>query len=103
VVRKIRGQAELALYGIESLAIKLGADVYFDSKLKNPAEELQKLGGARVIIATAPDPKSMTRLIGGLGPNGKLLLIGLGPGSNKSGDRGNSLRQACGLLKRVNE
>jgi D-arabinose 1-dehydrogenase-like Zn-dependent alcohol dehydrogenase len=65
---------------IESLAIKLGANVYIDSKVKNPAEELQKLGGARVIIATAPDPKAMTGLIG-LGPNGKLLLIGVGSGT----------------------
>ncbi len=62
---------------IESLAMKLGADVYIDSKVKSPAEELQKLGGARVIIATAPDSKAMTELIGGLGPNGKLLLIGV--------------------------
>ena len=62
---------------IESLAMKLGADVYIDSKAKNAAEELQKLGGARVIIATAPNSKAMTELIGGLGPNGKLLLIGV--------------------------
>jgi D-arabinose 1-dehydrogenase-like Zn-dependent alcohol dehydrogenase len=62
---------------IESLAMKLGTDVYIDSKVKSPAEELQKLGGARVIIATAPDSKAMTQLIGGLGPNGKLLLIGV--------------------------
>ena len=65
---------------IESLAIKLGADVYIDSKVKNPAEELQKLGGARVIIATAPDSRAMAELIGGLGPNGKLLLIGVASG-----------------------
>jgi D-arabinose 1-dehydrogenase-like Zn-dependent alcohol dehydrogenase len=62
---------------IESLAMKLGADVYIDSKVKNAAEELQKLGGAKVIIATAPDSRAMTELIGGLGPNGKLLLIGV--------------------------
>jgi D-arabinose 1-dehydrogenase-like Zn-dependent alcohol dehydrogenase len=62
---------------IESLALKLGADVYIDSKVKNPAAELQKLGGAKVIVATAPDSKAMTELIGGLGPNGKLLLIGV--------------------------
>jgi D-arabinose 1-dehydrogenase-like Zn-dependent alcohol dehydrogenase len=62
---------------IESLAMKLGADVYIDSKVKNPAEELQKLGGAKVIVATAPDSKAMTQLIGGLAPNGKLLLIGV--------------------------
>jgi len=62
---------------IESLAMKLGADVYIDSKVKNAADELQKLGGAKVIIATAPDSKAMAELIGGLGPNGKLLLIGV--------------------------
>src|ERR1700744_3181040 len=62
---------------IESLAIKLGADVYIDSKVKNAAEELQKLGGARVIIATAPNSKAMTEMIGGLGPNGRLVLIGV--------------------------
>ena len=66
---------------IESLAMKLGADVYIDSKVNKPAEELQKLGGAKVIIATAPDPKAMTELIGGLGPKGKLVLIGVAAGS----------------------
>ena len=64
---------------IESLAIKLGAEVYIDSKVKSPAEELQKLGGAKVIIATAPNSKAMTELVGGLGTNGKLLLIGVAP------------------------
>lgn len=66
---------------IESLAKNLGADIYIDSKVKNAAEELQKLGGARVIIATAPDTKAMSELIGGLGPNGKLLLVGVDSGS----------------------
>jgi len=60
----------------EPLAKKLGADVYIDSKAKNPAEELQKLGGAKVIMATAPNSRAMSELIGGLGPNGKLLVIG---------------------------
>jgi D-arabinose 1-dehydrogenase-like Zn-dependent alcohol dehydrogenase len=62
---------------IESLAMKLGADMYIDSKAKNAAAELQKLGGAKVIIATAPDAKAMTEMIGGLGPNGRLVLIGV--------------------------
>jgi D-arabinose 1-dehydrogenase-like Zn-dependent alcohol dehydrogenase len=62
---------------IESLAKKLGADVYIDSNATNAAEELQKLGGAKVIIATAPDAKAMSELIGGLDRNGKLLLIGV--------------------------
>jgi D-arabinose 1-dehydrogenase-like Zn-dependent alcohol dehydrogenase len=66
---------------IESLAIKLGADLYIDSNVKKPAEALQELGGARAIIATAPSPRAMTELIGGLGPKGKLILIGVGSGT----------------------
>jgi D-arabinose 1-dehydrogenase-like Zn-dependent alcohol dehydrogenase len=59
-----------------TLATKLGARVYIDSKATNPAEALQQMGGARVILATAPSSKAMSALIGGLGPNGKLLVIG---------------------------
>jgi D-arabinose 1-dehydrogenase-like Zn-dependent alcohol dehydrogenase len=58
------------------LAKKLGASVYIDSKATNAAEELQKLGGARVILATAPSSKAMSEVIDGLGPNGKLVVIG---------------------------
>jgi len=58
------------------LAKKLGASVYIDSKATNAAEELQKLGGAKVILATAPSSKAMSELIDGLGPNGKLMVIG---------------------------
>jgi D-arabinose 1-dehydrogenase-like Zn-dependent alcohol dehydrogenase len=58
------------------LAKKLGASVYIDSKATNPAEALQKLGGARVILATAPSSKAMSELINGLGPNGNLMVIG---------------------------
>jgi len=65
---------------IESLAMQLGADVYIDSKATNAAEELQHLGGARVILATAPESRAMTELIGGLGPNGRLILIGVAAG-----------------------
>src|SRR5689334_543728 len=43
-----------------ALAKKLGAHVYIDSKATNAAEELQKLGGASVILATAPDSKAMS-------------------------------------------
>jgi D-arabinose 1-dehydrogenase-like Zn-dependent alcohol dehydrogenase len=64
----------------ESLARKLGAHVYIDSKATNAAEELKKLGGARLILATAPDSKSMSALFDGLGANGKLLVVGAGPG-----------------------
>src|SRR5271169_5906445 len=59
-----------------ALAKKLGATVYIDSKSTNAAEELQKLGGAQVILATAPNSKAMSELIDGLGPNGKLMVIG---------------------------
>ena len=59
-----------------SLARKLGASVYIDSKATNAAEALQKLGGAQVILATAPNSKAMSELINGLGPNGKLMVIG---------------------------
>jgi len=59
-----------------ALAKKLGASVYIDSKSTNAAEELQKLGGAQVILATAPSSKAMSELIDGLGPNGKLMVIG---------------------------
>ncbi|HYL64567.1 MAG TPA: alcohol dehydrogenase [Candidatus Methylomirabilis sp.] len=59
-----------------ALAKKLGASVYIDSKATKPAEELQKLGGAQVILATAPNSKAMSELIDGLGPNGKLMVVG---------------------------
>jgi D-arabinose 1-dehydrogenase-like Zn-dependent alcohol dehydrogenase len=59
-----------------ALAQKLGAALYIDSRATNAAEELQKLGGAQVILATAPSSKAMSALIDGLGPNGKLMVIG---------------------------
>ena len=59
-----------------TLAKKLGANLYIDSRATNAAEELQKLGGAQVILATAPSSKAMSEVIDGLGPNGKLMVIG---------------------------
>jgi D-arabinose 1-dehydrogenase-like Zn-dependent alcohol dehydrogenase len=59
-----------------ALAKKLGASVYIDSQATKAAEELQKLGGAQVILATAPSSKAMSELIDGLGPNGRLMVIG---------------------------
>jgi len=61
------------------LAKKLGADLYIDSAATNAAQELQKLGGARAILATAPSAKAMSSLIDGLGPNGTMLVVGAGP------------------------
>jgi D-arabinose 1-dehydrogenase-like Zn-dependent alcohol dehydrogenase len=60
-----------------ALAEKLGASVYIDSKSINAAEALQNMGGAQVIVATAPSSKAMSELIDGLGPNGKLMVIGV--------------------------
>jgi D-arabinose 1-dehydrogenase-like Zn-dependent alcohol dehydrogenase len=62
-----------------ALAKKLGASVYIDSQATNAAQALQKLGGARVILATAPSSKAMSELINGLGPNGELLVVGATP------------------------
>jgi D-arabinose 1-dehydrogenase-like Zn-dependent alcohol dehydrogenase len=59
------------------LAKKLGANVYIDSKSTNAAAALQELGGARVILATAPSSKAMSELIDGLGPNGKFIVVGV--------------------------
>ncbi len=60
-----------------ALAKKLGAGVCIDNKAANPVEELQKLGGAKVILATAPSSKTMSELFDGLAPNGKLMVIGV--------------------------
>ena len=63
----------------EALARKLGASIYVDTDAGNPAEALQKLGGARVALATAPDSKAISALVDGLAPSGKLLVIGASP------------------------
>jgi D-arabinose 1-dehydrogenase-like Zn-dependent alcohol dehydrogenase len=60
----------------EFLAKKLGAHSYIDSTAGNAAEALQRLGGAKVILATAPSSKAMSVLIDGLAPNGRLMVIG---------------------------
>lgn len=57
-------------------AKKLGATDYIDSQATNAAQALKKMGGARVILATAPSSKAMSELIDGLGPNGTLLVVG---------------------------
>jgi D-arabinose 1-dehydrogenase-like Zn-dependent alcohol dehydrogenase len=62
----------------EVLARKLGAHDYVDTNTGSPAAVLQKLGGARVALATAPDSKSIAALVDGLAPAGKLLVIGAG-------------------------
>src|SRR5436309_8419710 len=60
----------------EPLAKKLGAIRYIDSREKNPAAELNKFGGAKVIIATVTNADAMTAALGGLAANGVLVVIG---------------------------
>jgi D-arabinose 1-dehydrogenase-like Zn-dependent alcohol dehydrogenase len=60
-----------------ALAKKLGANVYIDNKEKNAAQALQEMGGAAVILATAPSSKSMSDIIDGLAPRGRLMVVGV--------------------------
>src|ERR1041385_5182829 len=60
----------------EPLARQLGAKHYIDSQTQDPAQELQKLGGAKVILATVTVGEAMSAVVGGLGLNGVLLVIG---------------------------
>jgi len=60
----------------EPLARRLGAHHYIDSQSQDPAEELTRLGGARVILATVTSGKAMTATIGGLGVDGTLIVLG---------------------------
>ena len=61
------------------LALQLGAHLYLDQAKADAAAELQKLGGARAILATAPNAQLMSKLIDGLGRNGTLLVVGATP------------------------
>src|SRR5882757_5843972 len=60
----------------EAFAKKLGAHHYIDSQASDPATELNKLGGAKVVIATVTNAEAMTAVLGGLAPNGVLIVIG---------------------------
>ncbi len=60
----------------EPLARKLGAHYYIGSQAQDPAAELQKLGGAKVILATVTNGGAMSAVQGGLGLNGTLVVIG---------------------------
>ena len=63
----------------EALGRKLGASHYIDSAAQDPAAELQKLGGAKVILATVTAADAMKAVIGGLAPTGTLMIIGAVP------------------------
>jgi D-arabinose 1-dehydrogenase-like Zn-dependent alcohol dehydrogenase len=60
----------------EPLARKLGAWSYIDSKTEDPSAELQKLGGAKAVVATVTSGAAMSATLGGLGVNGKLIILG---------------------------
>jgi D-arabinose 1-dehydrogenase-like Zn-dependent alcohol dehydrogenase len=60
----------------EALARELGAWHYIDSQAEDPAAELRKLGGAKVVLATVTNGDAMAATIGGLGANGTLMVIG---------------------------
>lgn len=60
----------------EELARELGAHDYIDTRAQNPAEALQALGGARVILETAPSAEAATAVVDGLGRSGELVLVG---------------------------
>jgi alcohol dehydrogenase len=63
----------------ELLARQLGAHYYIDNKTQDPSAELQKLGGAKVILATVTSSDAMKAVLGGLGVKGKLMVIGAVP------------------------
>ena len=60
----------------ENLVKRLGAKQYIDNRSQNAVEELGKLGGAKVILATAPSGKAMSQILGGLAVDGKIIIIG---------------------------
>lgn len=60
----------------EPLAKQLGAHHYIDSRAQDVAAELGKMGGARVILATVTNAQAMNAAMGGLGINGKLIVLG---------------------------
>lgn len=60
----------------EALALKLGARHYIDSQSKDPAAELIRLGGAKIILATVTNGPAMNAVLGGLGIDGKMIVLG---------------------------
>jgi len=60
----------------EELVKRLGARKYIDNRSQDSVQELNKLGGAKVILATVPSGKAMSAVLGGLSVNGKLIVIG---------------------------
>ena len=63
----------------EPLARKLGASHYIDSQTQDPAAELTKAGGARIVLATVTSGEAMTATVAGLAPHGTLMVLGAPP------------------------
>ncbi|HET6266306.1 MAG TPA: alcohol dehydrogenase [Acidobacteriota bacterium] len=63
----------------ESFARELGARLYIDSQTQDPAAELMKLDGAKVVLATVTNGNAMTAVLGGLAMDGKLIVLGAPP------------------------
>jgi D-arabinose 1-dehydrogenase-like Zn-dependent alcohol dehydrogenase len=63
--------------GSAALATTLGASHYIDAGAENAAQALQRLGGAQIILATAPSSKAISELVDGLTVTGKLLVVGV--------------------------
>lgn len=61
----------------KDFAHQLGATDYIDSSVEDPIKQLKKFGGAALIVATAPNPKAISPLVGGLQAGGKLLILGV--------------------------
>lgn len=71
----------------EALARELGAQHYIDSQAQDPAAELRNLGGAKVILATVTNGDAMAAVVGGLGTDGRLMVIGAAPSLTVSPDQ----------------
>ena len=63
----------------EPLARELGARHYIDSQAQDPAAELAKMGGDKVILPTGTSSRAMSAVVGGLGVNGRLVVLGADP------------------------
>lgn len=65
----------------KELATELGADFFIDTSKESASKQLKALGGAKMILATAPNSKSMGDLVNGLGKNGRLVIVGADSGA----------------------
>ena len=59
----------------QDLAMSLGAHLYIDTASSDPVKELRALGGAKVILCTAPNSKAVSELLGGLGRGGQAVIV----------------------------